>query len=97
MADLDDDEKWLVRKYFPLLIAESESSPEEDALEHVAEVATIFTNTAMRRILHSCTPQVRADLLMIILCSLPAEIYSDQSILSSVARVQTTCEATVTL
>ncbi|WP_242059378.1 MULTISPECIES: hypothetical protein [Nostoc] len=97
LADLDDDEKWLVRKYFPLLIAESESSPEEDALEHVAEVATIFTNTAMRRILHSCTPQVRADLLMIILCSLPAEIYSDQSILSSVARVQTTCEATVTL
>lgn len=85
LADLDDDEKWLARKYFPTLIAESESSP-EDALEHVAEVAAIFTNTAMRRILHRCSPQVRADLLMIILRCLPAEVYSDQSILSAVAR-----------
>ncbi|MEH2254508.1 hypothetical protein [Nostoc sp.] len=85
MADLDDDEKWLARKYFPLLIAESESSP-EDALEHVAEVATIFTNTAMRRILHNCTPQVRADLLMIILRCLPTEVYSDLSQVSVVER-----------
>jgi hypothetical protein len=75
LADLDDDEKWLARTYFPMLIAESESSP-EDALEHVAEVATIFTNTAMRRVLHNCTSQVRADLLMIILRCLPAEVYS---------------------
>ena len=27
LADLDDDEKWLARTYFPMLIAESESSP----------------------------------------------------------------------
>jgi hypothetical protein len=27
LADLDDDEKWLARKYSRLLIAESESSP----------------------------------------------------------------------
>ncbi|MHC5675119.1 PriCT-2 domain-containing protein [Nostoc sp.] len=77
LADLDEDEKWLAHKYFPLLIAESESSPEEDALEHVAEVATIFTNTAMRRVLYSCCPQVRAGLLMIILRCLPTEVYSD--------------------
>ncbi|MHC5598928.1 MAG: hypothetical protein ACYTXC_23810 [Nostoc sp.] len=43
LADLDDDEKWLARTYFPMLIAESESSP-EDALKHVAEVATIFNS-----------------------------------------------------
>ena len=75
LADLDDDEKWLARTYFPMLIAESESSP-EDTLEHVAEVATIFTNTALRRVLNFCTPQVRADLLMIVLSCLPTEVYS---------------------
>jgi hypothetical protein len=75
LADLDDDEKWLARTYFPLLISESESSP-EDALNHIAEVATTITNIAMRRILHSCTPAVRAGLLMIILRCLPTEIYS---------------------
>jgi hypothetical protein len=83
LADLDDDEKWLPHKYFPLLIAESESSP-EDALKYIAEVATSITTTAMRRVLNFCTPQVRADLLMIILSCLPTEIYSDQSILSAV-------------
>ncbi|MCC5612087.1 PriCT-2 domain-containing protein [Nostoc sp. CHAB 5834] len=75
LADLDDDEKWLARTYFPMLIAESESSP-EDALEHVAEVATIFTNTALRRVFNFCTPIVLADLLMIILRCLPTEVYS---------------------
>ncbi|MBD2532587.1 hypothetical protein H6G97_24575 [Nostoc flagelliforme FACHB-838] len=80
MADLDDDEKWLAHKYFPMLIAESESSPEEDALEHVAEVATIFTKTALRQVFNFCTPIVLADLLMIIFRCLPTEIYSDQSI-----------------
>ncbi len=79
MADLDDDEKWLARKYFPLLITESESSP-EDALQYIAEVATIFTNTALRRVFNFCTQIVLADLLMIILRCLPTEIYSDQSI-----------------
>ncbi len=43
LADLTDDEKWLSREYFPLLITESESSP-DDALEHIAEVATSITN-----------------------------------------------------
>ncbi|ODH02840.1 DNA primase [Nostoc sp. KVJ20] len=76
LADLDEDEKWLARTYFPMLIAESESSP-EDALEHVAEVATIFTNTALRRVFNFCTPIVLADLLMIILRCLPTEVYSD--------------------
>ncbi|MBG1259365.1 hypothetical protein F8S20_09600 [Nostoc sp. BAE] len=79
-----------------MLIAESESSP-EDALEHVAEVATIFTYTALRRVFNFCTPIVLADLLMIILRCLPAEVYLDQSILNAVALVQTTCEDTVTL
>jgi Primase C terminal 2 (PriCT-2) len=75
LAELTDDEKWLARTYFPTLIAESESSP-EDALEHVAEVATIFTNTALRRVFNFCTPIVLADLLMIILRCLPTEVYS---------------------
>ncbi|MBD2246798.1 PriCT-2 domain-containing protein [Nostoc sp. FACHB-888] len=96
LADLDEDEKWLARTYFPMLIAESESSP-EDALEHVAEVATIFTNTALRRVFNFCTPIVLADLLMIILRCLPTEVYSDQSILSAFGLSQVTCNSTVTL
>ncbi|MBL0942382.1 MAG: hypothetical protein IBJ00_06645 [Alphaproteobacteria bacterium] len=93
---MSDEERWFAREYFPTLINEAQSSP-EDALKHIAEVATSVTNNAMRRILHSCTPQVTADLLMIILRCLPAEVYSDQSILNAVARVQTTCNSTVTL
>ncbi|MBD2533256.1 PriCT-2 domain-containing protein [Nostoc flagelliforme FACHB-838] len=96
LADLDEDEKWLARTYFPMLIAESESAP-EDALEHVAEVATIFTNTALRRVFNFCTPIVLADLLMIILRCLPTEVYSDQSILSAFGLSQVTCNSTVTL
>ncbi|TVP55484.1 MAG: DNA primase [Nodularia sp. (in: Bacteria)] len=75
-TDLSDEEKWFAREYFPLLVTESESSP-EDALKHIAEVAISVTNTAMRRILHHCTPEVRANLLMIILRCLPIEVYSD--------------------
>ncbi|MBN3945545.1 MAG: PriCT-2 domain-containing protein [Nostoc sp. NMS7] len=85
LADLDDDEKWLARKYFPLLITESESSP-EDTLKYIAEVATSITNTEIRRILHHCTPQVRADLLMIILRSLPTEVYSNLPLASVFVR-----------
>ncbi|WP_109013523.1 hypothetical protein [Nostoc commune] len=96
MADLDDDEKWFAYEYFPTLITESESSP-DDALKYIAEVATSVTNTAMRRILHSCTPAVRAGLLMIILRCLPAEVYSDQSIFNAVTPVQTACDSSVTL
>lgn len=96
LTDLSDEERWFAHEYFPTLITESESSP-DNALKYIAEVATSVTNTKMRRILHSCTPAVRAGLLMIILRCLPAEVYSDQSILSSVESVQTTCEAAVTL
>ncbi|MBD2731221.1 PriCT-2 domain-containing protein [Nostoc sp. FACHB-892] len=96
LADLDDDEKWLARTYFPMLIAESESSP-EDALEHVAEVATIFNKTALRRVFNFCTPIVLAELLMVILRCLPTEVYSDQSILSAFGLSQVTCNSTVTL
>ncbi len=96
MADLDEDEKWLARTYFPMLIAESESLPDH-LLEGVAEVAEVFGTRAMRRVLHRCSPAVRASLLMIVLSCLPTEVYSDQSILSVVERVQTTCNSTVTL
>lgn len=83
LAELTDDEKWLARTYFPMLIAESESSP-EDALEHVAEVATIFTYTGLRRVFNFCTPIVLADLLMIILRCLPTEVYSDFALVQAV-------------
>jgi hypothetical protein len=75
LADLDDDEKWLAREYFPLLISESESSP-ETLLEGVAEVAQVLGSRAMRRVLHGCTPAVRADLLMTFFRCLPTEVYS---------------------
>ncbi|WP_375453084.1 PriCT-2 domain-containing protein [uncultured Nostoc sp.] len=75
LADLDDDEKWLAREYFPLLIAESESSP-DPLLESVAEVAEVIGSTAMRRVLHFCSPQVRASLLIPVLGCLPSEVYS---------------------
>ncbi|MHC5611825.1 MAG: PriCT-2 domain-containing protein, partial [Nostoc sp.] len=75
LADLDDDEKWLARTYFPMLIAESESLPDH-LLEGVAEVAEVFSTRAMRRVLHFCTPQVRADLLMTFFRCLPTEVYS---------------------
>lgn len=75
LADLDDDEKWLARTYFPTLIAESESSL-PTVQEGVAEVAQVIGSTAMRRVLNFCTPQVRADLLMIVLSCLPTEVYS---------------------
>ncbi|MBD2458800.1 PriCT-2 domain-containing protein [Nostoc sp. FACHB-87] len=90
LTDLSDEEMWFTREYFPMLITESESSP-DDALKYIAEVATRVTNTAMRRILHSCTPAVRAGLLMIILRCLPAEVYSD------FAPMQTNCNPIATL
>ncbi len=75
LADLDDDEKWLARTYFPMLIAESESSPDH-LLESVAEVAEVVGTRAMRRVLHRCCPAVRADLLMTFFRCLPTEVYS---------------------
>lgn len=75
LTDLSDEERWFAREYFPVLITESESSP-EDALEHIAEVVTVLTPPALRRIVDFSTPQVKADLLMIILRCLPNEVYS---------------------
>ncbi|MFW9263534.1 hypothetical protein [Nostoc sp. CALU 546] len=90
LADLDDDEKWLAHTYFPMLIAESESSPDH-LLEGVAEVAEVLGTRAMRRVLHRCSPQVRASLLMTFVSCLPTEVYSD------FALVQTNCNPTVSL
>jgi hypothetical protein len=79
-----------------MLIAESESSPDQ-LLEGVAEVAEVFSTRAMRRVLNFCTLQVRADLLMIILRSLPIEVYSNLPLASVFAPVQTNCNLTVML
>ncbi|WP_265278289.1 hypothetical protein [Nostoc sp. KVJ3] len=75
MADLDDDEKWLARTYFPMLIAESESSL-PTSLDGIAEVTEVLGSRAMRRVLNFCSPAVRASLLMIVLSCLPTEVYS---------------------
>ncbi len=96
LPELSDEQKWFAREYFPILITESESAP-KDALEHIAEVATTLSHAAMRRILNFCTPQVRANLLMIILSCLPSEVYSDQSLISVFAPVLTDCNSTLTL
>ncbi|MBD2682559.1 MULTISPECIES: PriCT-2 domain-containing protein [Nostoc] len=88
-TDLSDEERWFAREYFPTLIDEAESSP-EDALTHIAEVATVLTVTQLRRIVDFSTPQVKADLLMIILRCLPTEVYS------GFAPVQAHCNPTVT-
>jgi Primase C terminal 2 (PriCT-2) len=83
LTDLSDEERWFAREYFPTLIDEAESSP-EDALTHIAEVATVLTMTKLRRIVDFSTPQVKADLLMIILRCLPTEVYSDFAPLQAV-------------
>ncbi|MCW5319468.1 DNA primase [Nostoc sp. KVJ3] len=75
LADLDDDEKWLARTYFPMLIAESESSL-PTSLDGIAEVTEVLGSRAMRRVLNFCSPAVRASLLMIVLSCLPTEVYS---------------------
>ncbi|MHC0067617.1 hypothetical protein ACWATR_32770 [Nostoc sp. UIC 10890] len=80
---MSDEERWFAREYFPTLIDEAESSP-EDALNHIAEVATVLTMTKLRRIVDFSTPQVKADLLMIILRCLPTEVYSDFAPLQAV-------------
>jgi hypothetical protein len=95
LTDLSDEERWFAREYFPTLIDESESSP-EDALTHIAEVATVLTVTQLRRVVDFSTPQVKADLLMVILRCLPTEVYSDQLLVSVLAQVQTHRNLTVT-
>jgi hypothetical protein len=76
LTDLSDEERWFAREYFPTLIDEAESSP-EDALTHIAEVVIVLTVKQLRRIVDFSTPQVKADLLMVILRCLPTEVYSD--------------------
>jgi hypothetical protein len=75
LTDLSEDERWLAREYFPMLLTESESSP-ENVLDEVVQVAKTIGSTAMRRVLHFCSPQVRASLLMAALSCLPSEVYS---------------------
>jgi hypothetical protein len=87
LTDLSEDERWLAREYFPMLLTESESSP-GNVLDEVAQVAKTIGNKAMRRVLHFCSPQVRANLLMAALSCLPTEVYSNESILLAVAPVQ---------
>ncbi|WP_341532285.1 PriCT-2 domain-containing protein (plasmid) [Nostoc sp. UHCC 0302] len=96
LADLDDDEKWLVLSYFPMLITESESSP-ENVLDEVAQVAQIIGNKAIRRVILTCSPQVKGYLLMAVLSCLPTEVYSNQFLVSAVAPAQTNCNLTVTI
>ncbi|MGJ5676828.1 MAG: PriCT-2 domain-containing protein [Nostochopsis sp.] len=86
-TELGEDEQWLAREYFPMLCKEPELLP-EDVLDEVAQVAKIIGSKAMRRVLHFCSPQVRADLLMAALECLPTEIYNDEFILRAVAPVQ---------
>lgn len=86
-TQLTDDEQWLAREYFPMLITEEESSP-DDVLNEVAQVAQTIGNKAMRRVFHFCTPQVRANLLMIALSCLPTEIYLNECILPVIAPVR---------
>ncbi|MBD2683070.1 hypothetical protein H6H03_37075 [Nostoc paludosum FACHB-159] len=80
---MSDEERWFAHEYFPTLINEAESSA-EDALTHIAEVATVLSPTVLRRIVNFSTPQVKADLLMIILRCLPTEVYSDFAPLQAV-------------
>ncbi|MHC0068373.1 hypothetical protein ACWATR_36845 [Nostoc sp. UIC 10890] len=75
MADLDDDEKWLARTYFPMLIAELESLPDH-LLESMAEVAQVFGTRAMNRFSHllpRCSRMIQSHqylcaLLNLLLC-----------------------------
>ncbi|UKP01369.1 PriCT-2 domain-containing protein [Nostoc sp. UHCC 0870] len=96
LPELTDDEMWFASEYFPTLCQQSESPP-ETLFNDVAHVVTTIGNRAMQRILHECTPAVRANLLMIVLSCLPSEVYSDQSFFSAFAPVQTTCNLAVTL
>ncbi|MBD2169418.1 PriCT-2 domain-containing protein [Calothrix membranacea FACHB-236] len=89
LTDLSDEERWFAREYFPALVTEAGSSP-EDAIQHIAEVVTVLSHTALRRIVDFSTPQVKADLLMIILRCLPTEVYS------GFAQLQADCNPTVT-
>ncbi|UKP01403.1 PriCT-2 domain-containing protein [Nostoc sp. UHCC 0870] len=75
LPELTDDEMWFASEYFPTLCQQSESPP-ETLLNDIAQVATTIGNRAMQRVLDFCTPQVRANLLMIVLSCLPSEVYS---------------------
>ncbi|WP_199316463.1 bifunctional DNA primase/polymerase [Tolypothrix sp. FACHB-123] len=74
-SELEEDEQWLASEYFPMLCQQPELSP-DGLLDEVALVAKTIGNRAMERVLHECTPQVRANLLIAVLSCLPTEIYS---------------------
>ncbi|BAY95628.1 MULTISPECIES: PriCT-2 domain-containing protein [unclassified Tolypothrix] len=86
-TDLAEDEQWLVSEYFPILCQQPELSP-DGLLDEVVLVAKTIGNRAMERVLHECTPQVRANLLIAVLSCLPTEVYSNESILLAVAPMQ---------
>ncbi|BAY95903.1 hypothetical protein NIES3275_79800 (plasmid) [Microchaete diplosiphon NIES-3275] len=67
-----------------MLCQHPELSP-ESLLDEVALVAKTIGNRAMQRVLHECTQQVRANLLMAALSCLPSEVYSNESILLAIA------------
>jgi hypothetical protein len=75
LTDLTDEEKWFVREYFPTLIHQVASSP-DDTIQHIAQVTKTLTNTLISRILDNSTPALRVRLLIIMLSSLPIEVYS---------------------
>ncbi|BAY95788.1 MULTISPECIES: PriCT-2 domain-containing protein [unclassified Tolypothrix] len=86
-TELAEDEQWLASEYFPMLCQQPELSP-DGLLDEVALVAKTIGNRAMERVLHECTPQVRANLLVAALSCLPTEVYSNESILLAVAPMQ---------
>ncbi|QLE60007.1 PriCT-2 domain-containing protein [Nostoc sp. TCL26-01] len=87
VMDLTDDEMWFASEYFPMLCQQSESPP-ENLLNDIAQVATTIGNRSMQRVLDFCTPQVRVNLLMIVLNCLPIDVYECEYILPVVAPVQ---------
>lgn len=86
LPELTDDEMWFASEYFPML-CQQPLSPLEEKLDDVVQVVTTIGNRAMQRVLDFCTPQVRANLLIIVLSCLPTEVYLNECILRVVAPV----------
>lgn len=74
LTDLSDDEIWFAREYFPTLLDKARSLP-EDPIEYIAEVTLTVTKPVMSPILRHFSPAVKTGLLLIVLSSLPTEVY----------------------
>lgn len=74
-ADLSDDEIWFAREYFPMLIDEAVSSP-EDTIDYIAKRPVMPTNTVIQRVFQKFTSTVNTYFLAVVLHSLPTELYS---------------------